>query len=266
MPADNRDSYVRSAGEQGASPAVTALAVDSFKTIATDTTVTISTRMSAAGSLVELNQQAAAEAYMSIVTDTKVSDDYRMSAASSLVQFNPRAGAEAYAVIVADKKIYYRNRANAVNNLAKLDQSAAAGPSKRLAADKSLEVQHRITAASSLARSDPQAAAPILFSIAAEYGSSTSNSTGEEFTRRVEALRYLVPVDGRLAVQAIGIIALREPGPAWPAQVLQMTPGIPGLDLQAAATMLNSVAKASVDSSVRLTAANLLAQLLQPKN
>jgi len=148
MPADNRDSYVRSAGEQGASSTVAALATESYKSIATDKKVSIDVRMSAAASLVKLNQRAAAEAYVSVIKDKAVVDAHRT---------------------------------NAVTYMAKLDDSAASASCQEIAGDKALEVAFRIPAAIALRRSEPKAAAPILFGIAAEYGaagSSTASALG----------------------------------------------------------------------------------------
>jgi len=236
MPADNRDSYVRSAGEQGASSTVAALATESYKSIATDKKVSIDVRMSAAASLVKLNQRAAAEAYVSVIKDKAVVDAHRT---------------------------------NAVTYMAKLDDSAASASCQEIAGDKALEVAFRIPAAIALRRSEPKAAAPILFGIAAEYGaagSSTASALGVTYSTRITALDHLMPIDGSLAIKAIQSIVMHETSESWRTGVLQKTAAIPKLDVQAAATMLNSVATTpTVVAAVRLAAANLLTQLLQPK-
>lgn len=234
MPADDRNSYVRSAAEQPAPSSVEALAAESFKSIATDKRVNIETRMSAAESLARLNHQAAAESYKSMVTDQGIHVVHRLSAANSLAQ---------------------------------LDQPAAAEACKSIAADKDLDVSYRIPAASSLARSDPKAAAPILFSIASEYkstGSSSYDSLKRAYDLRIMALNYLAQIDGNLAIEAIHSIVMHETREAWRIGILQHVSEIPNLDARVAATMLNSVATSSVQDGVRLTAANLLQHLLPP--
>lgn len=133
-----------------------------------------------------------------------------------------------------------------------------------IAADEKLDQTARLTAANALTGLDRQAAALCLFSIAAKYPNGPIiNDTNLAFNVRLRALQALIQIDGKLAINAIYSMAMNEPTTSAQMGALQQVSRIPNTDVQAAAKMLHSVATASIDANVRLSAAGLLQQLLQ---
>lgn len=133
---------------------------------------------------------------------------------------------------------------------------------KSIAEDEALPPANRLSAAASLAQLDPQAAAVILLRIA--QGKVGRNiPPGHATNAPMQALQHLLRLDGNMAIQAIYSIVATEPAEQTQLSALKLVISIPNLNIQAAAAMLHSVATASVTANVRLTAANLLQQLLQ---
>lgn len=180
--------------------------------------------------------------------------------------------AESFQSIAADKNLDIETRLTAANALADLDPQAAARALLSIAEDPGVYIVSRLTAADALAALDPQAAARALLSIAqVAYDRQVAGEFGQVWQEiikiKILALQKLIPLNGDMAVSAARSLAVdTNIDENTRCAALRKMVEIPGVNVQAAAAMLHSIATASgetpVTTAVRLTAAQVLGRLL----